>query len=121
MLNNFFNKEKDVKIKFYFDPDQKRMTWDDMNTLEGISNGDVSSTRIMALAARFMADDNNNYLPHEKALKVLGGLNQDDIEDVLKKFTDALTGAAIPNASGEPSNLPSEVGQATGSPDGSQP
>ena len=121
MLNNLFGKDKPVKIRFYFDKEQKRMTWGDLNTIEMMQDGKVSSVRVMALAARFMADENNQYLQHEKAIKILEGLNEVDIAAVLKQFTDALQGAAVPNASGNPSTSPSAVGQVTDSPAGSQP
>jgi len=121
MLNSFFNKDKPVKIYFYFDKTQKRMTWDDLNTVEMMQEGNVSTRRLMAFAARYMADVNNNYLPHEKALRILGSLNETDIADVLKQFTEAMQGAAVPNASGNPSSLQSEAGPAADSPVGSQP
>lgn len=118
---NFLNRDKPVKVRFYFDKQNKRMTWDDLNTLEAMRDGDVSARGLMSMAARFMADDNNNYLDHAKAMKVLGGLNEDDIKSVLEQFTQAIQGAAIPNTSGNPLNSPSVVGAATDSPAGSQP
>lgn len=121
MLNSIFNKDKPVKIYFYFDKTQKRMTWDDINTIALMQEGDVNPHRLMAFAARYMADLNNNYLPHEKALRILGSLNEADIADVLKQFIEALQGAAVPNVSGNPSNSPSEAGLAADSPAGSPP
>lgn len=117
---DFLSKDKPVKIRFYFDKTQKRMTWDDLNTLEMMREGDVSTRGLMALAARFMADANNKYLLHEKAMKILGGLNEDDIKAVLQQFTEAMQGAAVNPTNGNPSNLRSEAGQATGFPAGSE-
>jgi hypothetical protein len=116
----FLNKDKPVKITFYFDKSQKRMTWDDLNTVEMMQEGNVSATRLMSFAARFMANEKNQYLPYEKAVKILGSLNEADIADVIRQFTEALQGTAVPNASGKPSPSPSDPGPATASPDGSE-
>lgn len=110
----FFNKDKTVKIKFVFnsiEENRKRVTWDDLNTLESISSGGASSRDIMLFAARFMADEKGQYLPHEKGVKILGGLNGDDIADVLKQFTEALSESTVPKVNGGVSNSPSAVGQ----------
>lgn len=116
----FLKKDEPVKIRFYFDREQKRFTWGDLNTIEMIREGEISARRMMALAARFMADDKNQYLPHEKAMKILEGLNEADIADVLKQFWDAISNQAVNPTNGNGSVSPSEVGQAVGTlPDGS--
>ena len=118
---DFLSKDKPVKVRFYFDRNQKRMTWDDLNTIEMMREGNVSTRGLMALAARFMADEHNNYLPHDKAMKVLGGLNEDDIKSVLAQFTEAMQGAAVPNTNGSDSNSTSKVGLEEKLPVGLQP
>ena len=109
-----FLKEKNVKIRFLFGnqtENRKRMSWGDLNTIEMIQDGQVSSVRLTALAARFMVDEKGAYIPHDRAIRTLENLNQDDIESVLKQFTEAMQAAAVPPTSGNPSPLPSEVGQ----------
>ena len=117
---SLWNKDKPVKIRFYFDAEtrRKRLTWDDLETVELMQEGRVSIGRLKELAARFMVDEKNEYLPHEKAVKVLGSLVEADIQDVLTQFVAALNEAAVPKASGNGSNSPSEAGQATPFPDG---
>lgn len=111
----FLNKDKPVKIRFYFGnqaENRKRLTWDDLETIEGMQNGDVSSKGVKQLAARFMADEKNQYLPFDRALKILGALSADDIGDVLRQFTEALNSTAVNPTSGNGSRSPSEAGQA---------
>lgn len=113
----FLAKEKTVKIRFFFDiqaENRKRLTWDDLETIEGMQNGETSIKGLKQLAARFMADEKNIYLPHEQALKVLGKLGADEISDVLRKFTEALQSAAVNPQNGNGSRSPSEAGQAAG-------
>lgn len=121
MLNKLFNKEPN--IRFYFltkEENRKRLTWDDLETIEGMADGSASAKGLKALAARFMVDENNKYLSHDAGLKVLGALSSDDIGAVLKKFAEAMQGAVAPKASGNGSNSPSEAGQPAPFPDGSQ-
>lgn len=121
---DFLSKDKPVKIRFYFENQQqnrKRLTWDDLNTVEMMREGEVSARGLMALAARFMADEKNNYLPHEKAMKILGGLNNEDIQSVLKQFTEGMEQAAVPNMNGSASNLTPKAGSEGTLPAGSQP
>lgn len=119
----FLKKDKDVKIRFFFDREKsnKRMTWDDLETIEMLQEGNTSARRLKSLAARFMVDDKNNYLDQKKAEQTLGSLSSDEIADVLKQFTDALMGAAVNPQIGSGSNLPSGPGQAGTLPAGSQP
>lgn len=113
----FLKKDEPVKIRFMFG--KNRMTWDDLNTIELLREGAASSLRLMQLAARFMVDEKNNYLPHDKAQKVLGALNEDDIRDVIAKFTEALNNAALPPTNAPASNSHSEAGADSALPAGS--
>lgn len=113
----FLKKDEPVKIRFMFG--SKRMTWDDLNTIEMLREGAASSLRLMNLAARFMVDEKNNYLSYDKAQKILGALNEDDIKDVIGKFVEALTNAAIPPTNAPASNSRSEAGAESALPAGS--
>jgi hypothetical protein len=110
-----------VEINFYFSNEaRKRLTWDDLDTIEMMQEGQVSTRRIRALAARFMTNEGNEYLPFEQAYKSLGKLTEEEITDVLKKFTEAMKGAAVPNPNGGSSKPPSEVAQPSESLPGSE-
>lgn len=118
-----FQKDKKVVIRFHFDNEQrrKRLTWDDMETIELMQEGQTSARRLKALAARFMVDEQGQFLPNDKALKILGSLTEEEVGDVLTQFVEALNGAAIPKSNGSGSSLPSEAGPAETLPDGSAP
>lgn len=103
----FLKKDENVKIRFMFG--KNRMTWDDLNTIELLREGAASSLRLMQLAARFMVDEKNQYLSHDKAQKVLGGLNENDIKDVIAKFVEALNDTAVPPTNAPTSKQPSEA------------
>ena len=122
---DFLKKDEPVKIRFLFkDPKEtrKRLTWDDLETMENLQSGKAGIGALKSLAARFMANEKDEYLPAEQAEKILGKLSADDIQDVLRQFTEALTGAAIPPQSARGLNSPSVVGQAEATPlAGSQP
>lgn len=113
-----------TKIIFLFDEEKrkKRLRWKDLKIVEKLGKGGASFTDVQSLAARFMADEDRNYLPTDTAIEILDELTQEEIEDVLKQFTDAITESAVPKASGMPSNLPSQASSSASpsSPDGSQ-
>src|SRR5215216_1614869 len=115
-------KDKTVKIRFLIDRStlNKRMSWDDLETIEMMREGESSPRRLKTLAAHFMADDAGNYLPEDKALKILGSLTGDEISDTLKKFTDALQESAVSPQSGSASNSLLRVGSEGALPDGQQ-
>lgn len=117
----FLNKDKTIRFRFDAEERKKRLTWDDLDTMEMMQEGEVSSRRIKALAARFMTDDKGQYLPYDKALKVLGSLMEEEIADVLTKFGAAIQEAALPKDSASASNSHSVAPSPTHnpSPDGS--
>lgn len=124
MFPSLFNKNQTPKIRFLFNnqaENRKRLTWDDLETIEKLFSGEASTAGLKSLAARFMADDKDQYLPHEQAVKALGKLAADDIQDVLKRFVEAINGAAVNPQSGNGSNLPFVAGQAETLPHGQQP
>lgn len=115
--------KKDVVIRFRFDPEErkKRLTWDDLETIEMLQEGELSPRRVKALAARFMVDDKGQYIPYDKALKTLGSLMEEEITDVLARFIEAIQEAALPkvSASGSSSHSVAPSPTPTPSPDGS--
>lgn len=120
---DFLNKDKTPKIHFHFrstTENNKRLTWDDLDTLERLHEGEASSIGMKNLVARFMANENNVYMPHEKAIKILGKLSQEDITDVINKFVESLNNAAISPPNGSALNLTQKVGSEETLPVGSQ-
>ena len=112
-----------TKIIFLFDEEKrkKRLRWKDLKIVEKLSKGGASLTDIQSLAARFMANEKREYLPTDKAIEILDELTQDEIEGVLKQFTDAITEAAVPNQIGRQSPSPSQANLPPSvSPDGLQ-
>jgi hypothetical protein len=120
---DFLNKDKAIVINFLFRSTQennKRLTWDDLDTLEKMREGETTSIGMKNLVARFMADGKNVYMPHEKAIKILGKLSSDEITDVISQFTSALQNAAVSPMSGSALNLTQKVGSEETLPVGSQ-
>lgn len=117
-----FLKEKTVKIRFLFDGElrKKRMTWDDLETLELMQEGQSSPRRLKLLAAHFMVDEKNQPISEEQALKTLGKLTEEEIKDVLAQFTQAIQEAAVPNASGPSLTSTPKAGSEETPPAGSQ-
>lgn len=117
---NLFNKDKPVKIRFYFDTEtnKKRFTVFDKITLDKYMN---DTERIVILMAHFMVDGDNQPVPEDKAVKTLERLSQEDFADVSQQFAEGLQESAVPKVSGSASPSPSEAGQAGTLPTGPQP
>jgi hypothetical protein len=113
-----FLKEKKVVIRFRFDGD--RVTWKDLKIFDKISDKTVKHEELQLVAAHFMVDENDKYLPTPKAIDVLDNLNRKEIEGVLGQFVESLNEAAIPKANGNGSNLLSEAGPAETFPAGQE-
>ena len=122
---------EDVHIKFLFDVGTvgKRLKWKDIKKVQkfrrlkaqGNDIDDEFLEQIQVLSCRFMADENNQYLPHEQAYAVFDELSRDEALDAINKFTEVLNESTVPNASGEPSpsTLQASSPTPTTSPDGS--
>ena len=106
-------KKPENKIDFLVDMRNRRerMTWKYLKIVERMQKGTASSEDIQILAAHFMVDKRDEYLPEEKAIKILDDLPQDEIIDAIGKFTDAISNSAVPKANGSNLRSPSEVGQ----------
>jgi hypothetical protein len=122
---NFLNKDKPVKIRFFFNNEHRRknMTWDDKETIEMIQEGERSqmNRRLKLLMAHFMVDENNQAIPEDVALKILGRLNEEDQEEVARQFTETMQNSAVPPTNGSNSIQLQEAGLMTTLPDGSTP
>lgn len=118
----FLKKDEPVKINFLIDSAKarSRMTWDDLEAIESIRDQTITHKQLKHLAARFMANDKGEYLETDKALRVLGALNGEDIQDVLGKFFNAMQEALVPKARASDLRSLSEVTQEKTPPDGPQ-
>jgi hypothetical protein len=102
-----------MEINFYFSTEvKKNLTWEDRDTIEAWGEGEITSRGLRSLAARFMVNEKNEYLPHRQAMKELGKLTDDEITPVLERFATALQEASVPKANGTPSPSPSSVSSA---------
>jgi len=122
---------EDIHIKFLFDAKTigKRLKWKDVKKVqkfrrlkeqgEGIT--DEFLEQIQILSCRFMADENNQYIPQDEAYEIFDELSRDEATDAINKFSEALVESTIPNAKGGQLNSTSEVNSLTPqtSPDGS--
>jgi hypothetical protein len=95
------------------------LTWEEYEAFEGAQDGKIKLSQLRPLIARFMVDEAQKPLPHAAAMKQLAVLPVAQIKDVFQKFSESLTGAAVPNVNGSSSKLPSEAAQPSESPAGS--
>ena len=87
-----------MDIRLHLDAD--RMTWDDMISLDEWA--DLSERKRRDLLARFLIDDEGQFLDGEKARNLLGALPLTQIgqvRDALQVAIKEYTGAAVPNPS----------------------
>ena len=119
----------DAHIRFLFSKKEigKRLKWKDIKMLrraglEARQGGDFDIEKLQVLACRFMADENNQYLPFDEAFAIFDELSQEESLDAINKFTAVFQESTIPNGSGEPSNstLPANSPTPTNSPTGSE-
>lgn len=95
----------DVKIHFIFDKAniKKRLKWKDIKLLQKVRSRETglleNLDRLQIIACRFMVDQNDQYIPIEQAFKIFDELSQEEAEDAIKKFTEAMAETAIPKAS----------------------
>lgn len=106
----------DVHIKFLFSKKtiDDRLTYNDLKMLSKIRKGDnLDLEKLQTLACRFMADENNQYLPYEQAFDLFGELSKGESEGAIKKFVDVFKESSLPNASAGQLNSTSEVSTPT--------
>lgn len=91
----------DVHIKFLFSKESidDRLTYNDLKMLSKIRKGDnLDLDKLQTLACRFMADQDNQYLPYAQAFDLFGELSKGESEDAIKKFVTVFTESSLPNA-----------------------
>lgn len=99
-----------MEIKFLINEKSvNEMTWEEYETFERAQEGDVKLYRLRPILARFMLNGNNDFMEHEKAMKVLSKVPVGKIKETIEMFMNALKGSVVPKVNGTPSNLPSEV------------
>lgn len=108
------SEDTNVKIHFIIDKSnvKKRVKWKDIKMMRKVKPGqldDESLERVQVIACRFMADDQNNYLPLEQAYRIFDELSQEEAEEVINKFTAAFKEATIPNENGSQLKSTSEA------------
>lgn len=119
MLPFLKKEDKPTVINFLFDGEQ--VSYEDIKILHKLQNGNTDPELLQILMAHFMVDEKGNYLPEEKAIRIIDKLKGKEIADLQAKFLAAFQEASIPKANGRPSNSPSTAGTpASPYPDGSQ-
>lgn len=120
--------ETETKVHFIFDKDnlKKRLKWKDVKLVQKLGKEIKLSDegvldKIQTIACRFMVDEANQYIPFAQAYEIFDELSQEEAEDVLTKFAEAMQETAVPKVNATNSTSPSSVNSAVTSPDGSQP
>lgn len=106
----------DVHIKFLFSKDalDDRLKYNDLKMLRKIKGVDgLDLEKLQTVACRFMADENNKYLPYEQAYELFGELSKRESEDALLKFVNVFQDNALPNVSGSQSESISDPNSLT--------
>ena len=116
--------DETIHIRFVFSKEarKKRLKWKDLKIIEKLGKREeVPLEKVQTLAARFMADDQGEYLPFEQAMEFFDELTEEEASDALTQFADIIRESALPNVSAglsEPT-LPASSPTPTNSPDGS--
>lgn len=121
----------DVHIKFLFNKEtvKKLLKWKDIKMIRRVSLNkgvdDEVLEKLQTLACRFMADENNQYIPFEQAFEIFDELSAEESTDAINKFVEVFQENTIPNAIGSRSETTSEASSPTptspNSQDGSTP
>ena len=79
------------------------LTWDDLITIQAASEGEFKPREWKELALRFIVDENKHPLDAATARRVLGKLTNEQMGAALTKLANAITGYAVPKATGNAS------------------
>jgi Mg/Co/Ni transporter MgtE len=116
---------EDIKIHFVFDKSniKKRLKWKDIKLIQKVKAKEIQTADVLdkfqILVCRFMVDENNQVMPLEQAFEIFDELSQEEAEDVITKFTEAMAETAIPKANEMESTSPLPAGMTTATlPDG---
>lgn len=90
-----------MNINFHITAERvKELTWDDLETIELMEQGEFPVRGTRTLLMRFMADEQNNYLPETEAARILKSLKYDDIVNTVQAFGTAFRDYTLPKAKG---------------------
>src|SRR6266487_1895851 len=92
--SNSYTTDEIIHLRFLIDPEhrKKRLKWKDLKAIQKMQQGEaVDLEKIQVIAARFMVDENHNYLPFEQAYAIFDDLTEEESSDALKQFTDAMS------------------------------
>jgi hypothetical protein len=102
----------DVHIKFLFSKEalDDRLKYNDLKMLRKIRAGEgLDLEKLQIVACRFMADENNQFLPYEQAFDLFGELSKREAEDALLKFVAVFSESSLPNVNGRQLNSTSQA------------
>lgn len=107
----------DVNLRFKLKPDEiQKWPEYEYEVLEMALDGIVKLYRLRPIMARYLVDENDQPLTSAAALKQLGEIPIGEWPVVVRQFMMGIKDAAIPKASGSPSNSISEAPSPTPAP-----
>lgn len=107
----FLKKDEPDKIYFLLDETKMRDRWDwgDDISFERLVARTITNEQLRDFAARFVTDEKGNFLPEEKAKKLLDRIKKAEQPQVLTQFAEAIREALVPNLKGSGLHSPSEA------------
>lgn len=85
------------------------MSIEDYEAFERAQDGEIKLYKLRPAICRFMVDEKNIPIPHERALKVTGKMKVPEVRSFIEQFFNTITNATVPKGNGSPSVSPSEV------------
>lgn len=80
--------------------DRERINELTLDTLIALEEGTMPARAIRDLMAKFMVDDDGEWMPEDEALQIIGRSKVSHLAPILTDFADRLKEAAVPPASG---------------------
>lgn len=105
-------------IRFKIDREKVKLSWEEYEVVQLAQEGELEMRPLRKLVARFMVDEQGQPLPRPMAMKILAGLDMEEVPDVFIKFTAAMKEAAVPPTNGGSLRQPLEAGPVSESPTG---
>lgn len=101
-----------MNIHFHMDENKiNDLAWEEYEAIEMAQEGRVKMHKLRPLMARFMVDDDNQPLDHEKAMGVLGKLPIGQLPELMKAFVDGMKVSMVPKENGNSSEQHSEASE----------